>query len=290
MRVGVALPSGIPGTAPEVVFEWATRAERAPLAHVATIDRVKYGNYEPLTVLAGAASLTRRIRLATTVLIAPLRNTVLLAKQLASLDRLSGGRLVLGVGVGARADDYAVTGIEVGSRGRRLSEQLADLRRAWETDVVGPPPARPPGPPLLVGGASGAAFARMARYADGYIHGGGPPRAFARAAGQARAAWVDAERPGQPLVWGQGYFALGEAAAQGVRYVRDYYAFTGPFAEKIAAAMLSTPSALVDFLRGYADAGCDELSLVPAVSDLDQLERLVEAVERAGVATGEVRA
>lgn len=278
MRIGVALPAGIPEAEGNLIVEWAIRAEERNVSHLASIDRVRYGNYEPFTVLAAAAAVTRRVRLATTIVIAPLRNTALLAKQAASLDRLSSGRLVLGVGLGPREDDYEVAGVDYKSRGRRLSEQLADLRRHWEDDIIGPRPLRPGGPPILVGGSSGPAFARMARYADGYIHGGGPPRAFARAAREARAAWIDAERPGQPQLWGQGYFALGGAADSGARYLRDYYAFTGPFAEKVVANLLTTREAVVEYVRGYAEAGCDELSLLPAAAALEQLDRLADAL------------
>jgi alkanesulfonate monooxygenase SsuD/methylene tetrahydromethanopterin reductase-like flavin-dependent oxidoreductase (luciferase family) len=278
MRVGVALPTGIPGTDPDMTIRWAVRAEELGFSHLAAIDRIKYGNYDPLMVLAVAAAVTRRVHLATTILIAPLHNTVILAKQLASLDRLSQGRLVLGVGVGARADDYEIAGLSAAQRGRRLSEQLTDLRRHWEDPAIGPPPARARGPRILVGGSSGPALARMACYADGYIHGGGPPRAFSRAADQARAAWAHAERPGQPELWGQSYFALGTAADDGARYLKDYYAFTGPFAERIAAGLLTTPHAVVENIRGYREAGCDELSLLPAVADLDQLERLATLI------------
>ena len=80
--------------------------------------------------------------------------------------------------------------------------------------------------------AAARRFARMARYADGYAHGGGPPRAFASAAARAEAAWNDLGRPGRPRLWGQGYFALGDVE-RGNDYLRDYYAFTGPFAERI---------------------------------------------------------
>ena len=292
MRVGVALPAGIPGVSGDLVVAWAVRAEERNFSHLAGIDRVKYGNYEPFTVLAAAAAVTRRIKLATTILLALLRNTALLAKQVASLDRLSNGRLVLGVGIGPREDDYEVTGVNYRSRGRRLSEQLADLRRHWEGEAIGPRPARPGGPPILVGGSSGPAFARMARYGDGYIHGGGPPRAFARAAGEARAAWIDAERPGRHQLWGQGYFALGGAAEAGTRYLLDYYAFTGPFAEKIAAGLLTTPQAISEQIRGYEEAGCDELSLLPVVPDLEQLDRLADIISNSlapGGGEGRVR-
>jgi hypothetical protein len=122
----------------------------------------------------------------------------------------------------------------------------------------------------------------MARSGDGYVHGGGPPRAFASAASRALAAWEDFERPGRPELWGQGYFALGEGdvIAAGERYLLDYYAFTGPFAEKIAATNLASPRAVLDLVRGYEDAGCDELVLLPTVASLDQVDRLADALAR----------
>ena len=278
MQIGIGLPAGIPRTDGRLIVEWAARAEAGSFASLAVIDRIAYDSLEPLTALSAAAAVTSRITLATTILIAPLRNTALLAKQAASLDRLSGGRLVLGVGVGAREDDYTVTGARHGTRGRWLSEQLTDLRSHWEEGVIGPEPVRTGGPVLLVGGGSGPTFARVARYADGYIHGGGPPRAFARAAEQARAAWTDAARPGQPRLWGQAYFALGDAATveAGRGYMRDYYAFTGPFAERLVAGMLATPQQIGELIRGYQDAGCDHLCIFPTVARIDQLERLAE--------------
>ncbi|MDR7554996.1 MAG: LLM class flavin-dependent oxidoreductase [Armatimonadota bacterium] len=280
MQVGVGLPSGIPGATGDLLLAWAQRADAGPFSSLGVIDRLPYDSFEPLVTLGAAAAVTRRVRLATMIVVAPLRNTALLAKSLASLDALSGGRLVVGLGVGARHEDYTVAGVDHRTRGRVLSEQLAALRTLWEGSPAVPRALRPQGPPLLVGGLSDEAFARAARYADGYVHGGGPPRAFARAADRARAAWIDAGRPGEPLLWGQGYFALGDDATidAGIRYMKDYYTFTGPFAERIAAALLTTPQAIVQFIRGYADAGCHELVLFPAVADLRQLERLAEVV------------
>jgi hypothetical protein len=117
----------------------------------------------------------------------------------------------------------------------------------------------------------------MARYADGYAHGGGPPRAFASAAQRAQAAWSDLGRPGRPVLWGQGYFALGDRE-QADAYLRDYYAFTGPFVERIVAENLTSARAVKDFVRGYEDAGCDELVLFPTVADGAELDRLAEAL------------
>jgi alkanesulfonate monooxygenase SsuD/methylene tetrahydromethanopterin reductase-like flavin-dependent oxidoreductase (luciferase family) len=214
------------------------------------------------------------------VAVGPLRNTLLLARTAATIQALSSGRLVLGLAVGARHEDYEAASVDYRSRGRVLTDQLASLRDLWEDARFGPSAVRDQPPELLVGGLSDAAFARVARYADGYVHGGGPPRAFSRAADKARAAWSDAGRPGQPKLWGQSYFALGdEATIEAARaHVRDYYAFTGPFVERIVEGLLTTPQAIAQQVRGYAEAGCDELILLPAAADLTQLERLADVL------------
>jgi alkanesulfonate monooxygenase SsuD/methylene tetrahydromethanopterin reductase-like flavin-dependent oxidoreductase (luciferase family) len=274
MRVGIGLPNGIPGTHGTTIVEWAARAEAGPFTSLGVIDRVAYDAHEPLACLAAAAAVTERLRLVTMVVIAPLRATGTLAAESATIDSLSGGRLTLGLAVGARTDDYRAAGIEHRGRGRRFDEQLSELLDLWESR-----PGPKASPELLVGGGSDAAFARVARYADGYVHGGGPPRAFARAAERARIAWEDAGRPLQPALWGQSYFALGEDALEPARaYMRDYYAFTGPFAEKIVEGLLTTPQQILAQLRGYMEAGCDELVLLPAVADLDQIGRLTDAL------------
>jgi alkanesulfonate monooxygenase SsuD/methylene tetrahydromethanopterin reductase-like flavin-dependent oxidoreductase (luciferase family) len=278
MKIGVGLPTTISGVDGALLTEWARRAEAGPFNSLGVLDRVAYQNYEPFVALSAAAAVTRRIRLATMIVIAPLRNTVLLGKQASSLDALSAGRLTLGLAVGARGEDYEVARIESRGRGRRFAEQLEEIRDIWEEGRVGPK-VTGGGPQLLVGGSSGEALARMARYADGYMHGGGPPRAFGAAATRARAVWSDLGRPGQPAMWGMGYFALGEGTTEtGAEYLRHYYAFTGPFAEKIAAGNLTSPGAIADFIRGYEDAGCDELVLFPTSAGIDQLERLADVI------------
>jgi alkanesulfonate monooxygenase SsuD/methylene tetrahydromethanopterin reductase-like flavin-dependent oxidoreductase (luciferase family) len=274
MNVGVGLPTTTPGTDGAMVLEWARRADAGPFSSLAVLDRVVYDCLDPFAALAAAAAVTARVRLATMIAIGPLRPAALLAKQAASVHALSGGRLTLGLAIGARIEDYEAAGIDHRGRGGRLSEQLAYLRGGIDEDRVGP--ARE-GIELLVGGASGQAFSRMARYADGYAHGGGPPRAFAGAASRAQAAWRDLGRSGRPRLWGQGYFALGDVE-RGNAYLRDYYAFTGPFAERVVAANLTSARAIKDFLRGYEEAGCDELVLFPTSADATELDRLAEVV------------
>jgi alkanesulfonate monooxygenase SsuD/methylene tetrahydromethanopterin reductase-like flavin-dependent oxidoreductase (luciferase family) len=279
MRIGVGLPTSTPPTGarhrgPELLT-WATRAEAGPFASLGVTDRLVYDCTDPMVALAAAAAVTTRLRLVTMVVIGPIRPAAVLAAQAASLDALSGGRLTLGVSLGARPDDYDAAGAQWRSRGRQLSDGLAAMRDIWEGTSVGPRPASPGGPDLLVGGGSGAAFLRAARHADGYVHGGGPPRAFASAAERARAAWVDAGRPGEPQLWGQSYFSLADPDA-GADYLRHYYAFTGPFAERVAAGLLDSPKAIREQVAGYAEAGCDELVLLPATSDPAELDRLAD--------------
>jgi alkanesulfonate monooxygenase SsuD/methylene tetrahydromethanopterin reductase-like flavin-dependent oxidoreductase (luciferase family) len=279
MRVGIGLPTSTPSLGRELLLEWARRADAGPFSSLGTVDRLAYGCLEPLACLAAAAAVTNRVRLVTMILIGPLRDTGWLAGQAASVDSMSGGRLSLGLGIGARHDDYRAAGVDHSRRGLELARQLVELRLAWESGQKGATPNQEGGPEVLVGG-SGPAFARAARHAHGYCHGGGPPRAFAGAAARARAAWLDLGRPGEPQLWGQGYFALGDAATveAGRDYLRDYYRFTGGFEERIAAGCLTTPSAVKDFVRGYEEEGCDDLVLFPAKSSLNQLDRLADVL------------
>src|SRR5918992_3395683 len=119
MDVEIGLPNSVRGVDRAGIVDWARRAEDAGFSSLGTIDRLVYPSYESLIALAAAAAVTERIRLATDILLAPLHaNAALLAKQAASIDRLSGGRLVLGVGLGSRDDDYEASGLPTGGRGR----------------------------------------------------------------------------------------------------------------------------------------------------------------------------
>jgi alkanesulfonate monooxygenase SsuD/methylene tetrahydromethanopterin reductase-like flavin-dependent oxidoreductase (luciferase family) len=279
VKIGIGLPTSIPGRGGDVVVEWARRAEGAGFSSLGVVDRVAYDACEPLASLAAAAAVTERVRLVSMVMIGPLHNTALLARQAATVDVISEGRLTLGLGVGARHDDYLASGVDPAHRGENLTSQLGRLRDYWEDTTVGPVPVQPGGPDILVGGASGGALLRMARLADGYVHGGGPARSFASAALRVRTAWEDVDRPGEPQLWAQAYFGLGDPDL-GDAYLRDYYAFTGAFAEKVVAASLRNPLEVRDYVRSYDEAGCENLVLLPTVADLDEVDRLAEVVSQ----------
>lgn len=285
MDIGIGLPNTVPDTEGAALTGWAVHAEEAGFSTLGTIGRLVYDSYEELVALAAAAAVTSRIRLTTSVLLAPLYpNAALLAKQAASLDRLSGGRLVLGLGLGGREDDYAASGLEVTGRGRRFDAQLEAMKRVWRGEelglagAVGPRPVREGGPQLVLGGGTEASFRRAARFADGWIMGGGTPEMFAQGAAGIDAAWREAGRDGRPRKLSLAYFALGDdARGQADSYLHRYYGWLGEFADQIAAGAAVTGEMVAGYAAAFGDAGCDELIFVPTASTLDQIDLLAEA-------------
>jgi alkanesulfonate monooxygenase SsuD/methylene tetrahydromethanopterin reductase-like flavin-dependent oxidoreductase (luciferase family) len=284
--IGIGLPTTVPGTEGRTLIDWARHAEEAGFSTLGTIGRLVYPNYEELIVLSAAAAVTSRIRLTTGVLLAPLwTNSALLAKQAASLDRLSGGRLVLGMGLGGRDDDFAASGVSTHHRGRRLDEQVALMRRVWSGEEfgyaggIGPEPARPGGPEIILGGATEASFRRVARIADGWIMGGGPPDMFAQAAAGVDQAWQEAGRPGRPRKLTLAYFGLGpEARSQAEGYLLHYYGWLGEIANMIAGSAAVSPEMVKSYAAAFEAGGCDEIIFVPTASRLDQVSLLAEAI------------
>ena len=280
MDVGIGLPATIPGVSGQQIIEWARRAEGRGFSTLGTIDRVVYGNDEPLVTLAAAAAVTGTIKLATTVLLAPLRaNAALLAKQAASVDHISNGRLVLGIAVGGREDDYEVSGVDFHTRGRRFDEQLETFARVWSGEAgVGPAPPRGR-PTVLIGGQADAAFRRAARHGDGWIMGGGAPDQFREGKAKLDAAWKDAGRDGAPRTASLAYFALGDGAEQAAdSYLHDYYGFLGEIADMIASSAATDAETVRGYVAGFTEAGCDELILFPCSPDPEQVDLLADAL------------
>ncbi len=286
MDVGIGLPNAVPGTEGKTLVDWAVRAEQAGFSTLGTIGRLVYPSYEELIALAAAAAVTERIRLTTSVLLAPLyTNAAMLAKQAASVDRLSGGRFVFGIGLGGRDDDYNASGLTTAGRGRRLDEQLEEMKRIWsgeergDAGAIGPEPTRAGGPPLILGGNSEAAFRRAARFGDGWIMGGGTPEMFSGAAAAVDQAWQDAGRSDRPRKLTLAYFALGTGARQNAdSYLMRYYGFLGEFAGQIAAGAAVSAEMINGYVAAFRQSGCDELIFVPTTSRLDQITLLADVL------------
>jgi len=279
MDVAIGLPNAVPGTTGAELVEWARRADARGFSSLGTIDRLVYDNYEPLTVLATAAAVTERIGLCTSVLLGPLRpNAAELAKRALSLNALSGGRFTLGIGLGAREDDYAASGVDLRGRGRRLDAMLERIKEVWVSEEIGPAAGGTPG--LIVGGGVDASFARAARFADGWIAGGSPPEQFGEMVGKVHEAWSAAGRQDEPRALGLTYFSLGgDAERNASAYLGDYYGWLGEdVAKMIAAGAAKDAETVRQYVAGFEAAGCGELILFPSSSDPDQVDLLADAV------------
>ena len=285
MRIAVGLPTNLAGVGGADIVAWARGAEAGPFSGVGVLDRVVYDTHEPLVSLAAAGAVTSRVRLLTSIVLGPTRETTLLARQAATLDAQTGGRLVLGLGLGIRDDDYRATGQDFHARGRRLDAQLPVLRRIWSQEpaaddlgVVGPAPARPGGPLLYIGGYTDRTADRIARYGDGFMApGGGEPAAIAALWTRIEQAWRDAGRPGRPGWTASSYYALGPNAEDLARaYIMRTYAFDPALAERRLRTIPLGDDAVRDVIRRQADMGADEILLRPVSADIAQLERLAD--------------
>lgn len=283
MDIGVGLPTTVPGISGPVLLHWARQAEQHGFSSLGVLDRLVYHNYEPLVALAAAAAVTERIKLATTILIAPYRDSAaVLAKQVATIHHLSGGRVVLGVAAGGRADDFAASGAAFPGRGRRLDTMLTQLHKIWSgagaMPDIGPRPD-PAAPMLLVGGHSAAAMRRAAAYGDGWIAGGSSGRGYAELVARARAAWAEQGRTDRPRMAAMAYVALGpDGPGRAQRYLEEYYRFAGAKAGQARSGVITDPGLLRERCAEYAAAGCDELVLLPCVSDPGQVDLIARPV------------
>ena len=287
MLIGIGLPTRTTGAHAGDLLDWAARADQGPFSSLAVMDRVAFQAYEPLIALAAAVGVTRRIRLMTSILLAPTRETTLLARQAASIDLLSGGRLSLGIGIGARDEDYRATGYAFSSRGRREEEQLATLRRVWAgaplrdgLGAIGPAPFRPGGPEVLVGGYVAAIARRIAQWGDGFMApGGGEPARMVELWGQIQAAWAEAGREGRPRWVSGSYCALGPNAERDARsYIHVWYGADPTLEERRLRGIPTTPQAVRDAIARQADMGVDEFILRPCSGAPELLDRLADLV------------
>jgi alkanesulfonate monooxygenase SsuD/methylene tetrahydromethanopterin reductase-like flavin-dependent oxidoreductase (luciferase family) len=283
MEVGIGLPNATPGVKAQQLLAFAREAEKESFPSLGALDRVVYHSYEPLVTFAAIAAVTERIRLTTAVVLAPLRSTPVLAKQAAAVHNISGGRLVLGLGLGGRDDDYHTSDIEMGPKGKRFTEQLEELQRLWAGEsrghagAVGPAPEGGP-PPVIVGGGVDASFKRAAKYGAGWIMGGGTPERFAESSAKVRDAWKAEGREGEPRLMALAYYSLGANSEQGVANVRDYYDWLGEYAEGVASSVATDADTVRGYVSAFEEAGCDELLLFAGSGDLDQVTELRQAL------------
>jgi alkanesulfonate monooxygenase SsuD/methylene tetrahydromethanopterin reductase-like flavin-dependent oxidoreductase (luciferase family) len=289
MKIGMNLPVMVPGLDRDCVLDWCRRIDAGPFSTLASGERIVFPNPEIMVTLSAAAAVTERVCISFAALVAPMHDPVLVAKQVATLDVISNGRVSLGLAVGAREEDYRAIDAHWDDKLlARLDTFAATIRRVWtgEHEVagalqkVGPAPVQRNGPELLAAVLMPQATRRAARWADGISSFSfGPTREdVAPRFELARAAWREAGRAAPRLVTGF-WFALGpNARAQLEQYLDRYLAFMGPGAGRRLAPHMTATSAqsLRDAAKMIEDLGADELLLVPTTSDPDEIDRVAD--------------
>jgi probable F420-dependent oxidoreductase len=222
VKLGICLPHYGRPLEPGRLLEVVRRAEARGLDSLWVTDHVivpedvsiiyKDDMLDPLAVLPWLAAVTERISIGTSVIIVPYRSPIPVAKLLASVDVLSGGRLIFGAGIGWMEGEFAALGVPIKERASRTDEALELIHALWtqerpEIDTrryrlhgyrVSPMPLQKPRPPIWIGGGSDGALRRVARYGDGWHATGAEPEVFRQGGKTVQRYWKEAGRAGEP--------------------------------------------------------------------------------------------
>ena len=297
LRFGVQL-SGV--HAPAQQLDLARRVEALGFESVWSGDHVSFHNplYDSMTLLSAYVGITSRVRLGTAVYLLALRPAAIAAKVTATLDVLSGGRFIFGVGVGGEnPKEFELCGVPHGERGARVTEAIDVVRTLWrdtpatfkgrftrfEGVSIDPKPVQQPGPPIWIGGRSDAALARAGRQGDGWVSYVVQPERYAQSLGKIRTA---AQQAGRTLdgftaahlafvTVGRDYETAKAAWVKSLsgRYAQDFE----PLAKKYG--IIGTPEQCAEQLEKFRAAGCTYVIVNPIGADeREQLERIAADV------------
>ena len=289
MTVGVALPQMAAGLDRTRLRDWCREVDSGPFSSISAGERITFHNLDGFTLCSAAAALTERVRILVNVAVLPWHAPALVAKELASMDVVSGGRVEVAVGVGGRQQDYAALGSPFSGRHKRLDEAVIEIKRLWaggtaaDGEKVGPTPLQEGGPPIMASAMGPKSLARAAQWAIG-VSGFtllGDSREAARLFRATESAWSHAGRADKPRLVTGSFVALGPAAADTLRSFAAAYlhVFSPDLAKSLSEAMtLNEPSRLSDLLDQVESEGADEFIVVPATSDPAMVEKLASVV------------
>lgn len=293
MNIGMTLPVTEPGWTRDTLLNWAEKIEAGPYSGLALGERMCFPSPEIMTTLGACAVLTERVKLVTTVLILPLHDPVLVAKQLATVDVLSNGRLEVGVGTGGREEDYLATGVDLSQkRISVMASHVEIMKRVWAGENVVPGTLRPVepfpiqknGPPLLAGVMGPKGLASAAQWSSG-ISGmsvSGSAAEAKQAFEQAQQAWQAAGRKDAPKLNTALWFAIGDNADQQIQtHLNRYFNWLDADSRKAMAdncGFRGSKQEFADRLKAFADTGADEVLLIPTSIDPGEVDRAAEVI------------
>lgn len=292
MKIGLCLPYMKAGLTREDYHAWFRHIDQGPFHSLSCGERIIGPTQDMRILLASAAALTERVEINATLYVLPMHNAVRAAKEIASLDVLSGGRLKITVGYGGREQDYRAVAAQYQGRHARMDEQIATMKLIWAqhppfegVDPVGPVPCQPGGPQILTGAMGPKGISRSAEWADGIFawSGNGERNELENTLNMADAAWVQAERSEQPYKMGGFWFTLTDDGQQKLYdYVYNYLLIAGEDVAKWMAGSVnrSHADAVKEALDNAEAAGCQEAMLSPITAELAEIDRLVDIIEK----------
>jgi alkanesulfonate monooxygenase SsuD/methylene tetrahydromethanopterin reductase-like flavin-dependent oxidoreductase (luciferase family) len=295
-HIGLSIPGTAPDRTSTTTVDFARRAEEAGVHSIWATDRIVDDTPDVFVTLGAIVATTSRILIGTSVVLGVLRPPLLLAKAATTVDAMSGGRLILGLGVGSRAEDFAATETPIEQRGARMDELIEIAKLAWSGAPVkysgrhhaidiGPMrelPVQKPHPPLWFGGSAGPVLRRTARSGQGYI------ASTSSGAGGFRSAWATirryCEEAGRDVAEitpaALAYTSVAEDGEQAREAMRNHLlrSFGPARLERGLGPMVGTPEDLVRGAHEYFDAGVEVLILGSVSADPRHLDLLCERV------------
>ena len=297
-NVGLLVPSFFAGQPPTMdeYTSFFRSAEDMGFHSLWFTDRVfhQINILETFTLMTVAATVTSRVRLGTAVLLFVLRHPVLVAKAMATLDHLSGGRVTLGISLGGRDNEFGPMGVSMRRRVSKFTEDLTVMRKLWtERNVtfhgrfydmddvnVDPKPVQKSGIPIIIGGSADAVYKRAAE-ADGWVAGGGlNAEAYALACRKIRQYALDSSRDPNILDTGKlMYVYVNEDRNQAKQRLESFcHAYYGPQYDVDDNCAFGQADECAEFIQSYIDAGAKTILLGPTWPDVAQISRISQEV------------
>ena len=294
MKIGMCLPYMKPGMDRKTMHQWCRRLDEGPFDSASCGERITGPTWDMRLILATAAALTERIRLIPSLYVLPMHDAVWAAKEIATLDQLSNGRVTVTVGVGGRPRDYRAVGASWSKRHQRMDEQVADMRRIWsgeppfeKADPVGPLPVQSGGPPILIGAMGPKSMRRGAKWANGaYVFSSNGERNELKGMlDMAQSAWQEAGREQRPYrMVGFWYSLADDGLSRLKKYVYDYLSNQDAGIAQLMADSVgrATPDAVREAIDIAEEIGADELALNAATADIEEVDRMAELLAKRG--------